>query len=136
MLLFSPRWLFLYPGIALFAAGLLAGAALESGPKQIGAVQFDIHTLLLAGFSCLIGYQLVVFAVFTKVFAMEQGFHPPNPTYRSMFRYVKLETGLAAGGLMLLVGIVGIVVAVRSWQSAGVRALDARLHLREDKRGA
>ena len=131
MLLFSPRWLFLYPGIALFAAGLLAGAALESGPKQIGAVQFDIHTLLLAGFSCLIGYQLVVFAVFTKVFAMEQGFHPPNPTYRSMFRYVKLETGLAAGGLMLLVGIVGIVVAVISWQSAGFGSLDPRLTMRE-----
>jgi len=131
MLLFSPRWLFLYPGIALFAAALLAGAALETGPKQIGAVQFDIHTLLLAGFSCLIGYQLVVFAVFTKVFAMEQGFHPPNPTYRSMFRYVKLETGLAAGGLMLLVGIVGIVVAVISWQSAGFGSLDPRLTMRE-----
>ncbi|TMD97707.1 MAG: glycosyltransferase family 2 protein [Chloroflexi bacterium] len=131
MLLFSPRWLFLYPGIALFAAGLLAGAALESGPKQIGAVQFDIHTLLLAGFSCLIGYQLVVFAVFTKVFAMEQGFHPPNPSYRSMFRYVNLETGLAAGGLMLLVGIAGIVVAVISWQSAGFGSLDPRLTMRE-----
>ena len=131
MLLFSPRWLFLYPGIALFAAGLLAGAALETGPKQIGAVQFDIHTLLLAGFSCLIGYQLVVFAVFTKVFAMEQGFHPPNPSYRSMFRYVNLETGLAAGGLMLLVGIAGIVVAVISWQSAGFGSLDPRLTMRE-----
>ena len=131
MLLFSPRWLFLYPGIALFAAGLLAGASLESGPKQIGAVQFDIHTLLLAGFSCLIGYQLVVFAVFTKVFAMEQGFHPPNPSYRSMFRYVNLETGLAAGGLMLLVGIAGIVVAVISWQSAGFGSLDPRLTMRE-----
>src|SRR5438067_7061569 len=131
MLLFSPRWLFLYPGIALFAAGLLAGAALETGPKQIGAVQFDIHTLLLAGFSCLIGYQLVVFAVFTKVFAMEQGFHPANPSYRSMFRYVNLETGLAAGGLMLLVGIAGIVVAVISWQSAGFGSLDPRLTMRE-----
>src|SRR5207249_9932241 len=69
MLLFSPRWLFLYPGIALFGLGLVVGAILETGPKQVGAVQLDIHTLLLASFACLIGYQLIVFAVFTKVFA-------------------------------------------------------------------
>ena len=61
----------------------------------------------------------------------EQGFHPPNPSYRSMFRYVNLETGLAAGGLMLLVGIAGIVVAMISWQSAGFGSLDPRLTMRE-----
>ncbi|OLE96763.1 MAG: dolichol-P-glucose synthetase, partial [Cyanobacteria bacterium 13_1_20CM_4_61_6] len=72
MLLFSPRWLFLYPGLALFVAGAVAGALLETGPKQIGPATFDIHTLLLAGFACLIGYQLIVFAVFTKVFAMQR----------------------------------------------------------------
>src|SRR5712692_4478660 len=78
MLLFSPRWLFLYPGLALLGVGLVVGALLETGPKKIGPFGFDIHTLLLAGFCCLMGYQLVVFAVFTKVFAMREGFHPPN----------------------------------------------------------
>ena len=131
MLLFSPRWLFLYPGVALFALGLIAGAALETGPKRVGVVQFDIHTLLLAGFSCLIGYQLVVFAVFTKVFAMEHGFHPPNPAYRAMFRYVKLETGLAVGALMSVIGILGIVAAVLSWGAVGFGALDPRVTMRE-----
>jgi glycosyltransferase involved in cell wall biosynthesis len=131
MLLFSPRWLFLYPGIALFAAGIVAGSLLETGPKKLGAVQLDIHTLLLAGFACLIGYQLVVFAVFTKVFAMEQGFHPPNPAYRAMFRYVKLETGLVVGVLMGLGGIAGLVVAVVSWGAADFGSLDPRLTMRE-----
>ena len=131
MLLFSPRWLFLYPGIGLFAAGLLVGSALETGPKQVGAVQLDIHTLLLAGFACLIGYQLVVFAVFTKVFAMEQGFHPPNPAYRSIFRYLKLETGLVAGAVMLLAGAAGLVIAVASWGAADFGSLDPRLTMRE-----
>jgi glycosyltransferase involved in cell wall biosynthesis len=131
MLLFSPRWLFLYPGIALFAAGIVAGSLLETGPKKLGAVQLDIHTLLLAGFACLIGYQLVVFAVFTKVFAMEQGFHPPNPAYRAMFRYVKLETGLVVGVLMVLAGIAGLVVAVVSWGAADFGSLDPRLTMRE-----
>src|SRR5262249_14347271 len=117
MLLFSPRWLFLYPGLALFGAGVLVGGGLEVGPRQIGPLGFDIHTLLLAGFCSLIGYQLIVFAVFTKVFAMRMGFHPPNPTYASMFRYVQLETGLVLGALMFLLGVLGIVLAVLSWQA-------------------
>lgn len=131
MLLFSPRWLFLYPGLALFAVGLIAGAALETGSKTIGPFSFDIHTLLLAGFFCLMGYQLIVFAVFTKVFAMRAGFHPPNRTYTAMFKYLQLETGLALGALMCAVGVVGTIVAVLTWGSVGFGALDPRTTMRE-----
>jgi glycosyltransferase involved in cell wall biosynthesis len=131
MLLFSPRWLFLYPGIALFAVGLLAGSALELGPVKIGRFGFDISSLLLAGFCCLIGYQLVVFAVFTKVFAMRERFHPPNPGYAAMFRYVRLETGLAVGLVMMVLGIAGLILAVLSWQVLGFGVLDPRTTMRE-----
>src|SRR5207245_3224826 len=126
MLLFSPRWLFLYPGLALFTLSVLVGAALEAGPKKIGPFGFDIHTLLLAGFGALIGYQLIVFAVFTKVFAMRMGFHPPNPSYAAMFRYAQLETGLVLGVLMFLFGVVGTIVAVLGWGGVGFGALGAR----------
>jgi glycosyltransferase involved in cell wall biosynthesis len=131
MLLFSPRWLFLYPGLALFAVSLLVGAALETGPLKIGPLGLDIHTLLLAGFGCLIGYQLIVFALFTKVFAVREGFHPPNPSYSAMFRYVRLETGLAAGALMFVVGAAGAIVAVLTWGSGGFGSLDPRVTMRE-----
>jgi hypothetical protein len=131
MLLFSPRWLFLYPGLALFGLGFVVGAVLETGPKTIGPVGFDIHTLLLAGFCCLIGYQLIVFAVFTKVFAMREAFHPPNRTYTAMFRYVQLETGLALGALMFIIGLAATIVAVATWQSVGFGALDPRTTMRE-----
>jgi glycosyltransferase involved in cell wall biosynthesis len=131
MLLFSPRWLFLYPGVGLLAGGVIVGALLEGGPKRIGSVNFDIHTLLLAGFACLIGFQLVVFAVFTKVFAMERGFHPPSSRYYRLFDYVKLETGLAVGGLMFAAGAIGVVVAVLSWGAVGFGNLDPRLTMRE-----
>ena len=77
------------------------------------------------------GYQLIVFAVFTKVFAMRAGFHPPNNTYASMFRYVQLESGLALGALMFVVGIAGIIIAVLTWGSVGFGALDPRLTMRE-----
>ena len=131
MLRFSPRWLFLYPGIALFATGFLAGVALEFGPVKVGPFGFDISTLLLAGFGCLIGYQLVVFAVFTKVFAIREAFHPANAAYAAMFRYVSLETGLVLGVLMALLGIGGLIVAVLSWHVVGFGALDPRTTMRE-----
>jgi glycosyltransferase involved in cell wall biosynthesis len=131
MLLFSPRWLFLYPGLALFVASTGAGAWLETGPVYLGHVRFDIHTLVLAGFGALIGYQLVVFAVFTKVFAMQQGFHPRNATYSALFRHLRLETGLLAGALMFALGVVGIVVAVLSWQSVGFGSLNPSVTMRE-----
>ena len=131
MLLFSPRWLFLYPGLALFVASMAVGALLEAGPVYLGQVRFDIHTLVLAGFGCLIGYQLIVFAVFTKVFAMQQGFHPRNATYSTLFRHVRLEAGLLVGALMFALGVLGTLVAVVSWQSAGFGSLNPTMTMRE-----
>jgi glycosyltransferase involved in cell wall biosynthesis len=136
MLLFSPRWLFLYPGVALLGAGATVGALLEAGPKYVGPVSFDIHTLLLAGFACLIGFQLIVFAVFTKVFAMERGFHPPSATYYRLFDLIKLETGLAVGGLMFAAGAIGLTIAVLSWGAVGFGQLDPRMTMREIIPGA
>src|SRR6202165_5401300 len=130
-LLFSPRWLFLYPGLALFAVGVLLSALLIPGPMHVGGVSLDIHTLLVAGFLALLCYQLVLFAVFTKIFAVRTGFHPPHPLLEKVFRYVTLEVGLAAGTLMVLVGLVALVLAVASWRAVGFGNLDPSLTMRE-----
>ena len=131
MLLFSPRWLFLYPGLALFAVGALLSALLVAGPLRVGGVRLDIHTLLVAGFLSLLGYQLVLFAVFTKIFAVRMGFHPPHPVLEGLFRYITLEVGLLVGAVMVMAGIVGLVLAVASWQSVGFGNLDPSLTMRE-----
>jgi glycosyltransferase involved in cell wall biosynthesis len=131
MLLFSPRWLFLYPGLALFALGAVLSALLVAGPLEVGSVRLDIHTLLVAGFLALLGYQLVLFAVFTKIFAIRAGFHPPHPTLEKVFRYVTLEVGLGAGGLMALGGLIALVLAVASWSAVGFGNLDPSLTMRE-----
>jgi len=131
MLLFSPRWLFLYPGLALFAAGFILSAALLPGPLRVGSVHLDIHTLLMAGFFCLLGYQLVLFAVFTKIFAIREGFHPPHPTLEGLLRRITLEAGLAAGAFMSFAGVVALIAAVVSWQSVGFGQLDPSLTMRE-----
>jgi glycosyltransferase involved in cell wall biosynthesis len=131
MLLFSPRWLFLYPGLALFASGVLLSALLIPGPLHVGGVRLDIHTLLVAGFLALLGYQLVLFAVFTKIFAIRAGFHPPHELLERTFRYITLEVGLAAGALMALVGLVALILAVASWGAVGFGNLDPSLTMRE-----
>jgi glycosyltransferase involved in cell wall biosynthesis len=131
MLLFSPRWLFLYPGLALFAIGVVLSALLVAGPLLVGGVRLDIHTLLVAGFLSLVGYQLVLFAVFTKIFAVRMGFHPPHPALQRLFRYVTLEVGLLAGALMVVAGIVALVAAAVSWQAVGFGNLDPSLTMRE-----
>jgi hypothetical protein len=131
MLLFSPRWLFLYPGLVLLALGLGLSVALLPGPLVVGGVRLDIHTMLVAGFGALLGYQLVLFAVFTKFFAIRVGFHPPHPALQSLFRYVTLEVGLAAGSLLALIGLVTLVVAVASWSAVGFGNLNPDVTMRE-----
>src|SRR5712664_4268126 len=131
MLLFSPRWLFLYPGLALLVGGLVISALLIPGPLHMGGVRLDVHTLLVASFLALLGYELVLFAVFTKIFAVRTGFHPPHPLLETVFRYVTLEVGLAAGALMALVGLVALVVAVASWGAVGFGNLNPSTTMRE-----
>jgi glycosyltransferase involved in cell wall biosynthesis len=131
MLLFSPRWLFLYPGLVLLAVGLGFSIALIPGPLVVGDVRLDINTMLVAGFFALLGYQLVLFAIFTKFFAIRVGFHPPHPALQSLFRYMTLEVGLAAGSLLALIGLVTLVVAVASWSAVGFGNLDPDVTMRE-----
>jgi glycosyltransferase involved in cell wall biosynthesis len=131
MLLFSPRWLFLYPGLALLAIGFLLSALLIPGPLAIAGVSLDIHTLLVAGFLALMGYQLVLFAVFTKFFAIREGFHPPHPMLERLFRYITLEVGLGLGALMALGGLAGLIAAVASWQAVGYGSLNPSITMRE-----
>lgn len=130
MLLFSPRWLFLYPGMALFLVGALVSAVLYVRPLQIGSVVFDIHTMLVAAFTALVGYQLVVFAVFAKLFAVNEGLHPTTRLSR-VPKEVTLEIGVIAGALLLLGGAAMVAAAVLNWRSAQFGALDPRLTMRE-----
>ena len=131
MLLFSPRWLFLYPGLALFVVGMVLSAILLGGPVHVGGLRLDIHTLLVASFLALIGYQLVLFAIFTKIFAIQSGFHQPYPLLDSVSRYVTLEVGLAAGALMVLGGVIALILAVASWGAVGFGTLNPSLTMRE-----
>jgi len=136
MLLFSPRWLFLIPGLLLLGTGALVGLWLLAGARHIGPATLDIHTLLVAGLACLLGYQLVVFALFTKVFAIIQGFQPMPGYLDRTFRHVSLEGGIAVGGLLTLAGFATLGAAVLAWRATGYGDLDPRETMRQVIPGA
>lgn len=115
LLMYSPRWLFLYPGIASVLVGLAACLWLLPGPRRVGNVVFDFHTLAYGFGSILVGFQLLAFAVFTKVFAITEGLLPEDPRLNRMFVYIKLETGLLVGALFVLLGFAGSVFALSTW---------------------
>jgi hypothetical protein len=130
MLLQSPRWLFLYPGSLLILLGLAGTAWLLPGPRIVHGVGFDVHTLLYAFVSVLLGYQFVAFAVFTKVFAISEGLLPEDPRLNRVFRHVTLEVGLAVGALLVVLGIGGSIFAVSDWAKESFGALDLSHSLR------
>jgi hypothetical protein len=130
LLMYSPRWLFLYPGILLMLLGLGGCVWLLPGPKVFHGVGFDVHTLLYAFVFVLLGFQLVAFAVFTKIFAISEGLLPEDLRLNRAFRYITLETGLAVGGLLVVLGIGGSIFAVAGWAKASFPALNAEHMLR------
>src|SRR5260370_35279004 len=117
LLLYSPRWLFLYPGILLMLAGTVMTGWLITGPKQVGSVTFDVDTLVYAAISILLGFQAITIALFAKVFAISQGLHPADTKVEKFFSYANLETGLLAGALIFLAGLGLSVYAGASWRA-------------------
>lgn len=130
LLMYSPRWLFLYPGIALSVIGLAGCAVLLPGPRVVLGIGFDVHTLLYAFVFVLLGFQLVAFATFTKVFAITEGLLPEDPRLARVFRWVTLEVGLIAGASLMLVGIGGSIWAVSHWARDSFGGLDPTQMLR------
>ena len=130
MLLYSPRWLFLYPGFALIALGLAGMLWLFHGPRQIYGVHLDIHTFLYAAMLVLIGFQAVSFAVFSKVFAISEGLLPEDARLNRLFQYITLETGLLVGALLIVLGLGASIYAVRTWEEASFGPLQPAQTLR------
>jgi len=116
LLLYSPRWLFLYPGAALGVVGLAAGAALLPTPR--------VHSLVYAAMAVVIGFQTVLFALFTRIFATLEGLMPEDPHLGRALQLVTLEVGLALGGITLVAGLAGSVWALRVWDQTRFGELD------------
>lgn len=130
LLLYSPRWLFLVPGVVLMSIGMAAGIALTLGPVTVAGVTFDVDTLVAAAAALVIGFQAVVFALLTKVYAIEEGFLPPDPRIERFLHVMTLERGLAIGAIAGVLGIAGLIASLVHWNMNDFGQLDSRTALR------
>lgn len=122
-LLFSPKWLFWYPGLLLTVLGLL-GYLLALPGVTLGGVTFDAHTLLVSSMCLLLGEQAVAFAVITMAFSIREGFRPPSARVNRFFQIFTLERGVVFGLGLVIPGLFLVGLVAYRWAAGGMGPLD------------
>jgi glycosyltransferase involved in cell wall biosynthesis len=130
MLLFSPRWLFLWPGLFLLLIGLALFVPLSISPVQIGRVQFNTNTLLVAGMMVIVGFQVLFFGFFTKLYCVARGLLPENRRLTLLAGLFSLERGIVGGLIVFAIGLGFLTAAVLKWKAADFGRLDYAESLR------
>jgi hypothetical protein len=131
MLLFSPKWLFVVPGLALTIVGGILVGALSFGPLRIGSASLDSGTLAVASMGLLVGVQLLSFSLFVKVFAVSQDLLPNDRLLEKMLRVANLERMVILGGLLALFGTGLLLHAFSLWKAAGFGELSYSENMRQ-----
>ena len=129
-LLYSPRWVFLLPGLLLLALGTLGYALALPGVRLLGA-QLGAHTLLVASLALLMGFQFLLFAIVSKTVAVGIGLLPEDPRMKRFFQIATLERGILLGAGALVAGLVLIGSAALDWQRGAFGDLDYASTLRQ-----
>src|SRR5262249_38770552 len=128
-LVYSPRWLFRAPGLIAILIGLIGYAVALPG-LTIGRATFDAHTLLFASLFVLIGYEALLFSVFTQAFAATEGFLPRDSRTERLLELANLERGLAVGFILFASGVVLLALSVNQWREVNFGQLDYRYTMR------
>jgi hypothetical protein len=131
LLLFSPRWLFLYPGLALLASGIALTTALYFSPLHVLGAGLDVHSMLYASAGALLGLQLCLFALFARVSAQNAGLLPRRPALDRLLQALTLERGLLLGLAVAACGLFWSAAAFWQWRETGFGALDPRVVMRD-----
>jgi hypothetical protein len=123
LLIFSPRWLFAYPGLVLLGIGTLLSIVLFFGPIDIGFRLIDFHSFILTGTMMILGINMLSFSAITRVYAYRVGLLPAQPSFPSVFKYFDLEKGLALGLSVFSLGVALIIHAIFLNRSPGFSTL-------------
>ena len=130
LLLFSPNWLFLYPGATLAGLGAMLMLWLLPHTRVIGGVSLDIHTLYYSALAVVIGVHSMSFWVFSKIYGMREGIVAPDPHFLKLVGHASLERCLIAGGVLILAGLILGVVALHSWSNVEFGGLNVTQTMR------
>lgn len=120
LLIYSPRWLFLYPGLTIILTGFALMVWLLPAVRYVGAIALDIHTLVFASGLIILGLQACLFAVFTKLFGTNLRLLPPDPLFQRLIHAFTLERGLVVGAVLAFCGFGGSVYATGQWEGAAL----------------
>jgi glycosyltransferase involved in cell wall biosynthesis len=115
ILMLTPNWLYIAPGGFLASIGAALIVWLVPGPRRVGTVVFDIHTLVVGMMLVLVGVQIITIGIFARVFSYSERFSTPRRSTDKLLRRVTLEQGLACGALLLLIGAIGDSVLFWRW---------------------
>ena len=124
MLLFSPRWLFLWPGLGIFVIGLVGMLLMSGGPLALGPIHAERNSMLVSGMFMLVGYQAVFFGLFTKIYSQLMGLCPEDTRLERWFKLFSLEKGILFGLLLLASGGALLLVAMFKWAAVQFGSLE------------
>ena len=119
LLIYCPRWLFLYPGLFLLLLGIAGMCVLAAGPVKIGSVEFSVHTMLFMAGCVIVGLLIIILKVLTDVYALNYDYVPLTEKQQKLLRKLSVEKCLIVGGVLALIGLVMAVVAITRWATVG-----------------
>ena len=129
LLMHSPNWLFLYPGILCFLIGLLFSAKIVINPIIVNNIRFDVNTLVYSAVATIVGFQLLLFYVLTKKYATLTKFIPITKIDKYLIKFT-MNRGIFIGAILFLIGLIGSIVAICIWSNAGFGNLESSKMLR------
>jgi hypothetical protein len=131
LLMFSPRWLFLYPGLVLMALGAIGVALLFPGPLMLSPdFGIDDHTFLVAAIAILVGVQVVGFGVIARHFAAVNALLPRSRMLAALLPIISLERGLLIAGTIVCTGLAGVAWSLWQWSLVDFGPLTAPVVMR------
>lgn len=130
LLLMCPLWLYLLPAVLFLGGGLGLMAWLTPGPRTIGAVTLDIHSMLLGALATIIGFQTLWLWAYARIHGWTSGLLPPDTFDLRVFSWINLERGLLAGAALVLGGLTMIVLLFSHWWGRDMGPLDVQTTFR------
>jgi glycosyltransferase involved in cell wall biosynthesis len=130
LLLFSPVWLFFFPGLFLLLLGVAGMAWLLPEQRSAGSIHFDVNTLVYTAAAIVCGFQAIVFYLFAKTYAMRAGLLPEDALVTRLSKALRLEVGLIAGAIAVAAGLLLAAYAIGFWQIRSFGHLDPQQSLR------
>jgi hypothetical protein len=129
LFMYSPKWLFLYPGILFTIVGLIGSIILSAGRFRIGAVSFSIHTLLYCTMLLIVGVNIIYYYIFAKLYAEQSNFIPHDKAIDKIIRFSE-DKGILIGIICVAIGIITFIIAFSKWETVGFSELDSETIMR------